>query len=223
MASIPGCAGRETLISRSVEPRSMPGPTFLDGGTVTLHPIERDDLSFLGRGWNEPAVRRTVDCQRPRNEDDLESWYEDVTERDSSIHFLACADDERVGWGALVRLEPVHGRAEIGYWIAPEHQGNGHATAVAELLTEYAVAEHRCHKVVARVFGGNEGSRRVLEKAGFEQEARTADDCYVNGERRDLHWYAVFADEWRSEPDGSADEQRSENSRIGTAEREQPR
>lgn len=172
----------------------MPGPAFLEGDTVSLHPIETDDVGFLQRGWNDPRVRRTVDRQRPQNADELASWIEDVGD-DDTVHFLACADGESVGWAALVSLRSTHGRAEIGYWIAPEHQGNGYATAAAELLTDYAIDEHRCRKVAARVFEGNEGSRRVLEKAGFEEEARLADEYYVNGEYLDVHRYAVFADE----------------------------
>lgn len=173
----------------------MPGPAFLEGDGVTLHPIETDDVAFVQRGWNDPRVRRTVDRQRPQDADGLESWLEDVRDDDSIVHFLVCADGEPVGWAALVSLRPTHGRAEVGYWIAPELQGNGYATAAAELLTDFAIDEHRCHKVGARVFEGNEGSRRVLEKAGFEEEARLADEYYVNGEYLDVHWYAVFADD----------------------------
>lgn len=34
----------------------MPGPRFLEGDTVTLRPIERDDIEFLHRVMNDPRV-----------------------------------------------------------------------------------------------------------------------------------------------------------------------
>jgi len=174
----------------------MPGPVFLEGDGVTFHPIETDDVAFVQRGWNDPRVRRTVDRQRPQDADGLESWLADIRD-DGLLHFLVCADGdhflvyadgEPVGWAGLVSLRPTHGRAEVGDWIAPEHQGNGDATAAAELLADFAIDEHRCQKVTARVFEGNEGSRRVLETAGFAEEARLADEYYVDGEYLDVHW-----------------------------------
>ena len=61
----------------------------------------------------------------------------------------------------------------VGYWIGKEHWGRGIASAALVLFLD--VDRHR--PLLATVVEHNVGSRRVLEKAGFELVARTlADD-----------------------------------------------
>lgn len=56
---------------------------------------------------------------------------------------------------------------ELGFRVAEDAQGGGIATAmVAEALQ--VAADHGVTQVRARVAVGNPGSRRVLEKCGFE-------------------------------------------------------
>ncbi len=52
---------------------------------------------------------------------------------------------------------------EVTYWIAQAHWGQGHASRALALLLEQTD-----RPVLARVALDNLGSRRVLEKTGFE-------------------------------------------------------
>jgi len=202
----------------------MPGPVFLRNGAVTLRPVEESDYDFFRRHANHPAVRPGFGGGSPISADDVAGRVEDMQDDDEAETFLVCADDpdgeavgddpaaadgddrtgrvgddtgvRRVGEVFLFDLYEGRGSVEIGYWIAPAHQGNGYATAAAELAVDYCFTERRLHKVNARVLAFNDGSRAVLEGVGFEREGRRREDFYVDGEYVDADLYGVVESEW---------------------------
>lgn len=167
----------------------MPGPAFRAADGVELRPIERDDHEFLAAHWNRRDVRLPTNTNEPLTTDDVAGFVDG----DDSVNFLVCADGDPVGTIWLFGLDAVNARGELGYWIAEGHRGEGHATAAVDLVVEYAVAEQRLRKVVARVFEGNEPSMRVLEKAGFEREGVLRDHYYVDGEYLDATLFGWLA------------------------------
>lgn len=72
--------------------------------------------------------------------------------------------------GTIARFPAEHDVAEVTYWIAQAHWGQGHASRALAL-----VLEQTGRPVLARVALDNLGSRRVLEKAGFEVVGRDRD------------------------------------------------
>lgn len=105
-------------------------------------------------------------------------------------------EPEPVGYVTLFDVARPADHAEIAYYVAPEHQDNGYATAAVELLVEYAFAELRLHKVAARALETNAASRAVLEGVGFAPEERQREEMLVDGERLDVVRYAVLEGEW---------------------------
>lgn len=169
----------------------MPGPPFLHGDRLTLCPVEPTDHEFLQRHWNDPALRHWFARTEPMDGDALTGFLDD----EAAVHFLPCRDGEPVGFLWLFRLDDVAGRGELGYWVAPDEQGNGYATEAAGLGLRYAFDERGLHRVVARVLDGNSASRRVLEKLGFEREGCLRDHYYVDGDHVDAELFGLLADE----------------------------
>jgi ribosomal-protein-alanine N-acetyltransferase len=64
---------------------------------------------------------------------------------------------------------------EVGYSIAPEHQGRGYATEATAALVAKAVLDSRVRGVVACTLGEVNASCRVLEKNGFRKIANIVD------------------------------------------------
>lgn len=175
----------------------MPGPVFLGGETVDLHPIEEDDVEFLQRLINNPEVRRSLASYAPMNRLQEGKWIESLG--DERIRLLPCVDGEPVGSVGLDAPNEVWGTTELGYMIAPEYWGNGYATEAAELLCGYAFEERRLNKVYADVYATNPASARVLEKIGFEQEGLFRQHAFVDGEHADVQRYGLLAEEWREQ------------------------
>ncbi|WP_232686656.1 GNAT family N-acetyltransferase [Halobacterium zhouii] len=177
----------------------MPGPAFLAGDGVTLRTVEEEDVEFFQTTINDPAVRTTLGMRTPINGEQEQEWFEEHASGDEHADFVICDGEESVGNVGIGPVEHPDGKAEIGIYVAEEHWGNGYGTEAGRLITDYAFRELRKHRVVARVFDGNEGSRRVWEKLGFRHEAVHEEAQFMDGEYVDVHFYAVLEDEWFAE------------------------
>jgi RimJ/RimL family protein N-acetyltransferase len=61
---------------------------------------------------------------------------------------------------------------EIGYYIGREFEGQGYTTAAVNALTDYAFENLGYQELFGSVVDGNDGSLRVLEKAGYTERER---------------------------------------------------
>ncbi|WP_232686733.1 GNAT family N-acetyltransferase [Halobacterium zhouii] len=174
----------------------MPGPTFAEGDTVTLRTVEEEDLEFVQSARNDPAVRQPLTLNRAANAEQIHEFFENSFSSADSVSLLACADEEPVGMVVLFDEDDVTGTATLAYWLAPDHWGNGYAIEAAGLLCEHAFADRRLNKIRADVIESNDGSRRVLEKLGFQHEGVLREEKFVRGEHVDADRYGLLADEW---------------------------
>ncbi|WP_135302277.1 GNAT family N-acetyltransferase [Haloarcula amylovorans] len=176
----------------------MPGPIFLRGERVTLNVIGDDDVPFLYETINDPEVRAGLSFARPKTERAEREWVESVTDPDADdVHFLICDDGDSIGTVGLRNLDTRTGNAEIGCYLTPDAWGKGHATDAVQALLDHAFEQLRLHRVHARAVTDNEGSKRVLEKVGFEREGVMREHWYRDGDYQDVHVYGLLADEWR--------------------------
>lgn len=174
----------------------MPGPVFIPGDTVNLRTIEEEDLPFLQEAINDPTIWRGIGRRTPANEAQERDFYENVVCSDETITLLVTADGTPVGTAGFNDINQEHDLAELGYWIAPDHQDEGYGTAATERLVEYGFEDRGFHRISARVFEFNEPSQRLLESVGFEREGAFRDAHYVHGEYQDVYWYGILEDEW---------------------------
>ncbi len=82
-------------------------------------------------------------------------------------------------------LDDAKNKAEIGFLLQPELQGQGLGSELVAALVEQAFAIPTVHKLVASVTVGNEGSRRVLTKHGFVQEGCLRANYWLDGRWQD--------------------------------------
>jgi RimJ/RimL family protein N-acetyltransferase len=175
----------------------MPGRPYRSGDTVDLCPVSEDDLPFFADTINDPDVWRTTGGRKPVTEQQEREWFEDHVNADNgNVNFTVAVDGDPVGSLGVHGVDDVNGSAELGLWLAEQHWGQGYGTEAARLATEYAFAQHRRHRVVARVFADNDASKRVWEKLGFTLEGTHRDEVYANGEYTDVLYYSVLDSEW---------------------------
>ena len=185
----------------------MPGPAFLRGETVSLHPIEADDLEFLQEYRNAKEIRQPLTDSYPRNAHQMEQEFEEGGNGDG-VRLLICVGDEdavragdeegitRVGEIGIPWVRHPHAAGMLMYWVAPEHQGNGYVTEATELLLDHAFQDMRLNRVWAMVIGPNTGSQHVLEKLGFQREGVARQGAFIDGEYVDNYNYGILAEEW---------------------------
>jgi RimJ/RimL family protein N-acetyltransferase len=173
----------------------MPGPVFIEGEDVSLRTIEEEDIPVLQEWITDRRIWRPTGRSWPFNREQEREWFEEVVCGDDSVELLISADADPLGVVGLDSVDDESRRAELGYWVAPEHQRQGYGTEAAALLVEHGFDQLGLHKITARVFAFNEPSRRVLERLGFVREGTHRDDVFVDGEFHDTYWYGLLAAE----------------------------
>lgn len=197
----------------------MPGRPFLEGDAVDLCAVAEDDLEFLRETLNDPAVWPSLSARTPLTEQQEREWYEEHASDDNgNVNFVVAVDARKsrsdsevhqnashsegkqpIGSVGVHGVDDVNGSAEVGIFLAEEFWGNGYGTEAGRLVTNYAFAQHRRHRVVARIFEHNDASARIWEKLGFELDGTHRDEVFVDGEYRDVRYYSVLEDEWDGE------------------------
>lgn len=183
----------------------MPGPVFARGERVCLRTIEREDLPFIREHKNDPQVWRSLGWPKPENQPQLTDFFEDVIAGGESTHLLVAVDDNPVGMVSFHSQSVPNGRAELGYWIAPPHQGQGYGTDAVETLVEYGFTERRLHRIEARIFAFNERSRALVERVGFVHEGRKRQAQFIDGQYWAVDWFGLLRREWQDDPPSPVD------------------
>jgi len=94
------------------------------------------------------------------------------------------------GIGIGIRDDVRRRSAEIGYWLGRKYWGQGIITEALQAFTDYAFKNFDLCRLEASVFEWNPASMRVLEKAGYEKEARLKKAATKDGQTIDLVIYA---------------------------------
>ncbi|WP_312115867.1 GNAT family N-acetyltransferase [Brevibacillus reuszeri] len=85
---------------------------------------------------------------------------------------------------------------EIGFTLAPEHQGKGYANEAVGALLDYIFHTQKKHKVIAFTDVRNEKSIRVLERIGMRREGHLLQNYMSKGHWVDEYQYAILQTEW---------------------------
>jgi RimJ/RimL family protein N-acetyltransferase len=112
-------------------------------------------------------AENTARLPHPYRTSDAENWIIAVNaEMDAETYLITLADGTPIGsCGFDMREGPA---PEIGYWLGVRHWGKGYATEAVRALIDHAFTnlDHKALQSCVRVT--NPGSRRVLEKCGFQ-------------------------------------------------------
>jgi ribosomal-protein-alanine N-acetyltransferase len=81
--------------------------------------------------------------------------------------------------------------AGLGYWVDSAYAGRGLASAAVQAIVETARDELGLHRIEASTLLHNEGSQRVLLKAGFGQIGMAPRYLQIAGEWHDHNLYQV--------------------------------
>lgn len=111
---------------------------------------------------------------------------------DRCFAYAVTVDDRAVGSIGAFRQDNIHGRsAELGYYLAEPYWGRGLMTDAVKQLCALVFARSDILRIYAEPFSFNTGSRRVLEKAGFQFEGLMKSAVVKNGRVQDMALYAL--------------------------------
>jgi len=122
----------------------------------------------------------------------LRRYAEDARD-DKAYAFFIFREQDQMLVGGLTLSNVRRGVAQagsLGYWAGQRYAGLGYVTAAVKTIVRYAFDDLALHRVEAACQPENAASRRVLLKAGFEEEGRARAYLKINGAWRD---HVLFA------------------------------
>ena len=103
---------------------------------------------------------------------------------------------ELLGAVGLVNIYRADRKAEIGYWLRHDRQGEGIITHCAEKLMHHAYVLLQYHRLFIQVAADNAASRAVAERLGFQLEGKLREASYLHGAFHHVCLYGHLRADW---------------------------
>lgn len=183
--------------------RPRPQRIVLEGRHVRLEPL---DAAKHGDGLFEASTAADADRRfrylseyPPQSREAFRPWLDKAQASEDPLYFSVIdrASGRVGGRQTLLRIEPVHGVAEIGhiYW-GPLVARRPAATEAHFLFMRYIFAELGYRRWEWKCNNANEPSKRAAARFGFRSEGVFRQHMVIKGENRDTAWYSIIDKEW---------------------------
>jgi RimJ/RimL family protein N-acetyltransferase len=180
----------------------LPGEPLVEGATA-LRAWRDSDLEPLVVACQDPEIARWTRVPYPYGSADARAY---LLQRHDSLHagvaapfaIVSAADrDHLLGSISLVRFAWQHARAEVGYWLAKEARGQGHATRAVRLITAWGFRSLALQRIDLMAATGNPASQHVAERCGFTREAVLRSYLQAKEGRQDMVAFGLLASDHR--------------------------
>jgi RimJ/RimL family protein N-acetyltransferase len=169
-------------------------PTLSDGD-LALRPWRLDDAEDLRREVQDPETVRWMAIELPYTIEDAHRFITGTArawaEREAAHFVIADSQDRLTGYLGVLSVEDAMRVIEIGYWVKASERGRGVATSALRLALEWVGEAIGPDRIELGMLAGNEASRAVAEKTGFEFDRSEPSGKELDGEPVD-EWIFVL-------------------------------
>ncbi len=172
---------------------------FFDG--ICLRPWSVSDANQLASIANNKNIADNLrdGLPLPYTINDAIEWINSILPENIPPRFFAIEIDNLIvgNIGLVSKTDIYRKNIEIGYFLDQRYWGKGIITKAIKAATSYAFKEFDIVRVYAESFADNDGSRRALEKAGFNLEATIKSNIFKNGIIKDSCIYSVLKEDFK--------------------------
>ncbi|ARF59508.1 GNAT family N-acetyltransferase [Streptomyces gilvosporeus] len=170
-------------------------PVVLTTERLALRPFQPSDAPAVFASCQEPDIPRWTSVPSPYGLGDAEQYVATTapegwrTDTAYAFAVVSRTDGSLIGSMGLVRISLLRAperQAELGYWTAKEHRGRGYTAEAAREVVRWAFADLGVERMEWLAEAGNEGSRAVARKVGFQMEGTLRAKLIHEGTRRDV-------------------------------------
>lgn len=194
--------GSSNSLASTTTPRLMvelPLSSFptLTTSRLQLRKIEVNDAPELFKLRGNTELMRYVPRPLANSADDVTQLINDwltAVDAGNCFHFAITLKEQNImiGHMLLFNIQPEHSRGEMGYMMAAEHAGKGYTTEALQAVVSFAFGSMEMHSLEAIINPKNIASAKVLQKAGFVQEAYFRENFFWQGLYEDTAVYSLL-------------------------------
>lgn len=153
-----------------MSPAHRSAPPVLSDGVVTLRALRPDDAEDIAAGCQDPLSAEWTTVPTPYSLTDARDWLDRRSHLDwwtQPAWAITMTPSDR--WSGTIDLRPDgENGAEVGYLLAPWARGQGHSARALRLACSWGFTSLGLEVIVWRAFVGNEPSRQVALRVGFD-------------------------------------------------------
>ena len=166
---------------------------MLEGKNVNLRIVEKEDLPLVADWLSNLDFFGEYNPLMQMSKADLQKMY-DNKPQDEEWFFMEKKDGSKIGNIS----HSSRGRTqEIGYAVLPSERKKGYCSEAVTVMVDYLFLSKDIARIQAHTDVKNEGSQKVLGKAGFKKEGIVRKTAFFWGEWRDACLYSILREEWK--------------------------
>lgn len=163
---------------------------------LLLRRFRQSDLENVYQGLSHPDVIKYYGVNYTSLEDTQRQleWFWENEKNQTGIWWAVCSPDDKIfyGGGGLSSMSMEHRKAEIGFWLLPQHWGKGIMPEAMPLIFDYAFQHLNLHRIEGLVESDNEICKKAVRKLNFIHEGTMVDCEIKNGRFISVDIYAKF-------------------------------
>ena len=168
---------------------------------LILRPFAAADADAVTRLASAREIAATtLSIPHPYERGFAETWiasHQDQFAASGSIVLAITLREDGTLAGAIgLDVEPLHRRAELGYWVGLDYWGRGYCTEAALALVRHGFETMGLHRILAHHFSRNPASGRVMQKIGLRHEGTLRGHVLKWGVQEDLELYGMLHDDF---------------------------
>jgi len=112
------------------------------------------------------------------------------------FNLLIQCDGQIIGLIGFHKIDRVHARAEIGYWLGEDYQGRKIMQNVIPKFLHYGFEALAINKVELLTLTSHKRNIRLVEKIGFKKEGVLKEQYFMHGAFQDAIAYGMLKSEF---------------------------
>lgn len=141
--------------------------------SLCLRPLGPADVEPVYQACQDPAIGKGIAViPVPYTRSDAETFVHEIVptgwEQDTAWTWAVAEPDSPDLLGVIGLTRVGVGCDEVGYWLAPAARGRGLATAALAGACGVGFDRRGLQSILWRALAGNDASRRVAERVGFQ-------------------------------------------------------
>jgi len=177
---------------------------MLQGEMVLLRPVQKSDVTYFLKWFNDPEVIQYLGMYLPMTEMAEQKYIEELgTSRATSdvIFVIEVFEGEKskpIGSIGLHRINAKDHNATFGIAIGDkECWSKSYGTKAAKLIIRYGFEQLNLHRISSSAWSFNERSIKLHLKVGFQEEGRRRQNIFKNGTYHDEVMFGLLRDDWK--------------------------
>ncbi len=164
---------------------------MLPGRCVNVRRAEKRDIPLLTAWACDIDMNGEFESFHQLSESEFEKEFE----ADPDLRWYIAEDKGGEAVGCICHGK-CGGGCWIGYQVVPAARRRGYGTEMVRLIVDYLFMHKDIGRIQAETHPANDGSRRILEKAGFTFEGLIRRSYFSRGTWRDTAMYSLLREEW---------------------------